>query len=306
MGHRKSSNFSVLKSFGFIMKLNVLFFNDSLFRKDCFKRLEMLRTNKSIVIDALTQLVEQHDGSSTKHDAEDSDESIEQLEKDVTRVLKEKNAVLKKKKINSRTSSLDSSCPPGSPFQNNPQLMSHDYAKSPLMEDISEEIDNEEDDTEETDKKEEIIEIDLEAEENDPVRKFDPRTKQLFEPHQFAPKDLLTLLKTIESDIHACFNVLRDESEKRKKHRIDDCRRVHDYDEFITTFLAMLAEQGHLGDLLEHSLNFSNVSHKKKSLNSSNGGSNGSSSSNGKNKKNKTLNKSKNNKSNRGRPKKKK
>ena len=32
-------------------------------------------------------------------------------------------------------------------------------------------------------------------------------------------------------------------------------RRVHDYDEFITTFLAMLAEQGHLGDLLEQALN---------------------------------------------------
>ena len=36
---------------------------------------------------------------------------------------------------------------------------------------------------------------------------------------------------------------------------MDDCRRVHDYDEFIQTFLAMLAERGHLGDLLEHSLN---------------------------------------------------
>jgi hypothetical protein len=47
----------------------------------------------------------------------------------------------------------------------------------------------------------------------------------------------------------------RDENEKRKKHRVDDCRRVHDYDEFIQTFLAMLAERGHLGDLLEHSLN---------------------------------------------------
>ena len=64
-----------------------------------------------------------------------SKETIDQLEQDVTRVLKERNAVMKKK-ITSRTSSLDSSCPPGSPFQMNPQLMSHDYAKSPLMEDI--------------------------------------------------------------------------------------------------------------------------------------------------------------------------
>ena len=71
----------------------------------------MLKTNKNIVIDALTQLVEQHDGTAIKHESEDED--IEQLELDVNRVLKEKNAVLKKKKITSRTSSLDSSCPPG-------------------------------------------------------------------------------------------------------------------------------------------------------------------------------------------------
>ncbi len=48
---------------------------------------------------------------------------------------------------------------------------------------------------------------------------------------------------------------LRDENEKRRKHKIDDCRRVHDYDEFITTFVSMLAEQNLLGDLLEHGLN---------------------------------------------------
>merc|ERR1712088_894319 len=101
-------------------------------RKDCTKRLEMLKTNKMITIDALTHLVEQHDGRTTKH-IDIDDKAIEQLEIDVTRVLKERKL---KKKISSRTSSLDSSCPPGSPFQMNPQLMSHDYAKSPLMEDI--------------------------------------------------------------------------------------------------------------------------------------------------------------------------
>jgi hypothetical protein len=36
---------------------------------------------------------------------------------------------------------------------------------------------------------------------------------------------------------------LRDENEKRKKHKIDDCRRVHDYTEFIATFVSMLADQ---------------------------------------------------------------
>merc|ERR1712156_1154207 len=133
---------------------------------------------------------------------------IEQLEMDVTRVLKEKKL---KKKISSRTSSLDSSCPPGSPFQNNPQLMSHDYAKSPLMEDVH----NNEDSLSEP--KDEIIEIDLEPT-DEAITKFDPRTKQLFEPHKFAPKDLLILLKTIEADENEMKILLRDENEKRKKH----------------------------------------------------------------------------------------
>ena len=75
-------------------------------RKDCYKRLEMLKTNRMIVVDALRQLVEQHDGKVVHED------DVQLLEQDVQRVLKEKNAVLKKK-ISSRTSSLDSSCPPG-------------------------------------------------------------------------------------------------------------------------------------------------------------------------------------------------
>ena len=73
----------------------------------------MLKTNKMITIDALTHLVEQHDGRTSK-DIDKDDSAIEQLEIDVTRVLKERKL---KKKISSRTSSLDSSCPPGSPFQ---------------------------------------------------------------------------------------------------------------------------------------------------------------------------------------------
>jgi len=234
-----------------------------------------------ITIDALTHLVEQHDGRTSK-DIDKDDSAIEQLEIDVTRVLKERKL---KKKISSRTSSLDSSCPPGSPFQNNPQLMSHDYAKSPLMEDV-----HNNDDTATGETIDEVIEVDLE-ETDDAISKFDPRTKQLFEPHKFAPKDLLILLKTIEADENEMKILLRDENEKRKKHRVDDCRRVHDYDEFIQTFLAMLAERGQLGDLLEHSLNLTSGSNtgtnKKKisSLNSSNGHSIGSNSSNGKSKK---------------------
>ena len=33
--------------------------------------------------------------------------------------------------------------------------------------------------------------------------------------------------------------------------QIDDCRRTHNYDQFVCTFLSMLAEQGHLAGLVE-------------------------------------------------------
>lgn len=36
--------------------------------------------------------------------------------------------------------------------------------------------------------------------------------------------------------------------------QIDDCRRTHNYDEFICTFLSMLAEQGKLANLVEQNL----------------------------------------------------
>jgi hypothetical protein len=166
-------------------------------------------------VDALTQLVEQHDGKVIK----DEDNSIAQLELDVTRVIKDRE---KKKKITSRTSSLDSSCPPGSPFQNNPLLVSHDYAKSPLMEDV--EITEEEG---EVSKVVDGLKVEAAAAAAEPqnqnvdaISNFDPRTRELFEPHRFAPKDLLSLLRTIETDIHKCNDTLRDETEKRKSTKL--------------------------------------------------------------------------------------
>jgi hypothetical protein len=44
--------------------------------------------------------------------------------------------------------------------------------------------------------------------------------------------------------------------------QIDDCRRTHNYDEFICTFLSMLAQQGKLADLVQQHL----VQHKKPGL----------------------------------------
>lgn len=74
--------------------------------------------------------------------------------------------------------------------------------------------------------------------------------------HTFAPKDLLALLKNLEGEISLCEGNLRDENEKRKKYKIDDCRRTHNYDEFICTFLSMLAQQGKLADLVQQHLYF--------------------------------------------------
>lgn len=72
--------------------------------------------------------------------------------------------------------------------------------------------------------------------------------------HTFAPKDLLALLKNLEGEITVCEGNLRDENEKRKKYKVDDCRRTHNYDEFICTFLSMLAQQGKLADLVQQHL----------------------------------------------------
>ncbi|CAH1784373.1 unnamed protein product [Owenia fusiformis] len=73
----------------------------------------------------------------------------------------------------------------------------------------------------------------------------------------FTPKDLLALLKNVENEILQCENNLRDEVEKRNKYKIDDCRRTHNYDQFICTFLSMLAEQGHLANLVEEHMSVS-------------------------------------------------
>ncbi|XP_013080579.2 ubiquitin carboxyl-terminal hydrolase calypso-like isoform X1 [Biomphalaria glabrata] len=72
--------------------------------------------------------------------------------------------------------------------------------------------------------------------------------------HVFTPKDLLDLLKNVEKEIEHCESSLKEENEKRKKYQIDACRRTHNYDTFIMTFLSMLAEQGVLGDLMEENM----------------------------------------------------
>uniref|UniRef100_A0AAR2IJQ6 ubiquitinyl hydrolase 1 n=1 Tax=Pygocentrus nattereri TaxID=42514 RepID=A0AAR2IJQ6_PYGNA len=66
--------------------------------------------------------------------------------------------------------------------------------------------------------------------------------------------ELLALLKYVEADIANCEVCLKEEVEKRKKYKIDDQRRTHNYDEFICTFISMLAQEGMLASLVEQNI----------------------------------------------------
>jgi ubiquitin carboxyl-terminal hydrolase BAP1 len=79
--------------------------------------------------------------------------------------------------------------------------------------------------------------------------------QQLLEPGAFSPKDLMALLKNLESEISITEQNLNDENDKRYKYKVDDSRRTHNYDEFICTFLSMLAQEGaQLGELVSQNL----------------------------------------------------
>lgn len=67
----------------------------------------------------------------------------------------------------------------------------------------------------------------------------------------FTPRELLDLMKSVEDEIQQYEQKIQDEKEKRTKYKIDDCRRTHNYDPFLFTFLSMLAEQGKLNSLIE-------------------------------------------------------
>ena len=235
-------------------------------------------------------------------------------------------------KVISRCSSIDSQysgISPRSPFQSNPLLTAHDYAKSPLMEgleetdsldfntrvedsndsngdsqeSVSENIDSvdslgQSDSTSERvessmDRSDSItpsvnneklckvtsdidddgamsVDDDYAPAEDKPDQevvtskhKFDAQNVQLNEPFSFSPQDLVSILRSIETDIYWTENKIRDEIEKRKKYRIDDSRRVHNYDEFLTSFLTMLLEQNMLTELVQQSLGKAEKTSKK-------------------------------------------
>lgn len=71
---------------------------------------------------------------------------------------------------------------------------------------------------------------------------------------KYSPKELLALLKCVEAEIANYEACLKEEVEKRKKFKIDDQRRTHNYDEFICTFISMLAQEGMLANLVEQNI----------------------------------------------------
>ncbi|XP_076858734.1 ubiquitin carboxyl-terminal hydrolase BAP1 isoform X2 [Brachyhypopomus gauderio] len=81
-------------------------------------------------------------------------------------------------------------------------------------------------------------------------------TESLGKSHRekYTPKELLALLKYVEADITNYEVCLKEEVEKRKKYKIDDQRRTHNYDEFICTFISMLAQEGMLASLVEQNI----------------------------------------------------
>ncbi|KAK2906774.1 hypothetical protein Q8A67_005759 [Cirrhinus molitorella] len=87
---------------------------------------------------------------------------------------------------------------------------------------------------------------------NLPSTKAETSTKPPGE--KYTPKELLALLKYVEADIGNYEVCLKEEVEKRKKYKIDDQRRTHNYDEFICTFISMLAQEGMLASLVEQNI----------------------------------------------------
>ncbi|NP_001008206.1 ubiquitin carboxyl-terminal hydrolase BAP1 [Xenopus tropicalis] len=80
------------------------------------------------------------------------------------------------------------------------------------------------------------------------------RVTEVPQGEKFSPKELLALLKCVEAEISSSEACLREELEKRKKFKIDDQRRTHNYDEFICAFISMLAQEGMLASLVEQNI----------------------------------------------------
>lgn len=64
-------------------------------------------------------------------------------------------------------------------------------------------------------------------------------------------QDLLNMLSKIEQEIGQCDRNIDEETEKRTKFYVDDSRRTHNYNDFITTYLLMITEQKKLNEFVD-------------------------------------------------------
>ncbi|XP_031552298.1 ubiquitin carboxyl-terminal hydrolase BAP1-like [Actinia tenebrosa] len=86
--------------------------------------------------------------------------------------------------------------------------------------------------------------------EENPMQKLVAELKEL-SSHSNEAKALAMQLHEVEREITNCETGKKEETEKRKKYYVDHCRRTHNYDPFVCAFLTMLAQQGHLAQLVE-------------------------------------------------------
>lgn len=67
-------------------------------------------------------------------------------------------------------------------------------------------------------------------------------------------KDLRSLTTRLDDQLTKLEFILKEENEKRRKYKIENSRRTHNYEPFIMTFLSFLAKQGNLAELIERDL----------------------------------------------------
>jgi len=81
-------------------------------------------------------------------------------------------------------------------------------------------------------------------------------------------KDLMNILSKIEQEISQCDRNITEEIEKRTKFYVDDSRRTHNYNDFITTYLLMITEQKKLADFVDSKDNNNKLSVTNLTVNS--------------------------------------
>lgn len=66
----------------------------------------------------------------------------------------------------------------------------------------------------------------------------------------------MIIIRYLQIDLQF-IGILLEENEKHHKYKIDNCRRNHNYDNFISTFIAMLAEKRLLPKIVQEELDHS-------------------------------------------------